>query len=443
MRQLHHGLGDRWEAVRAKCKSLGWHEGNGPSVGDLAERQGLEWYVARNRDLVKMYLCLDATQLFTGLRSFGRMKSQRLIEILEAATDGVEPSSCNVEESPPTVALTCSEILYLWGVPSDYPLDLLFLSARLLNYCEQQGISTITTLLDVWETVGRSGLLAHENIGRRTVDELQQFARAIVHADADAVRRWLPLNDRQDGLCLRRALGLSLDQLKQIEVPILSSRLVDNLSLEECADVHGITRERVRQIESSFLRDVRRILGWFSSEKEAILDAWMGGLRWHSFASPQATPDSTTLIIAAIEACLDESPQGVARRLVAESAMDSWLETVTTHPDLHLGGIDLQSYLDDVVPPSMHVFFIRELSNTHGVSIDHASGLVKPSNPSVKRTVRAILQQEEDPIPLTWLAQRVQSVLGIEEFDSDFIFQNRYRWSLNGWLELDRVLWNQ
>ncbi|MCX6877707.1 MAG: hypothetical protein NTW21_28440 [Verrucomicrobia bacterium] len=390
-----------------------------------------------------MYLCLDATQLFTGLRTFGRTKSLRLIEILEAATDGVEPCSSNEEDVPPTVALTCPEILYLWGVPSDFPLDMLPLSTRLLNFCEQQEIGTITTLLDVWGTLGRSGLLAHENIGRRTVDELQHFARAIARADADAVRRWLPLNDRQDGLCLRRAFGLSLDQLKLVEVPILTSRLVDNLSLEECADVHGITRERVRQMEGSFLRDVRRILGWFSSEMEAILDAWMGGLRWHSFAGPQATPDGTTLIIAAIEACLDESPQGVARRLVAESAMDSWLEAIATHPDLYLGGVDLQSYLDDTVPPAKHVVFIRELFNTRGISIDHASGLVKPCNPSVIRTVRAILQQEEDPIPLTWLAQRVQSVLGFEEFDSDFIFQNRYRWSSNGWLELDQVLWGQ
>lgn len=317
------------------------------------------------------------------------------------------------------------------------------LSARLKNFCEQQKITNLTMLLEVWATLGRAGLLAHENIGRRTVDELQQFSSAIANADADNVRRWLPLNDLEDGLCLRRALGLCFRMLNQDEIVVLTRRLVDRLTLEESSNEHNITRERVRQYEVAFLKDVRDTLAWFSSDQEVMLDAWMEDRDWHSFVTPQATPEATILIAAAIEACFSETPQGVAHRLARESDMDDWLERLVAHSDIHLGGVDLQSYLDEGVPTAKHANFVRELGNIRGVYIDHTTGLVRPCSPSAKYTVQAILQQEEEPIPLTWLIQRVQTVLGSEKCDSDLVFRNRYRWSSNGWLRLDRIIWDE
>jgi hypothetical protein len=61
----------------------------------------------------------------------------------------------------------------------------------------------------------------------------------------------------------------------------------------------------------------------------------------------------------------------------------------------------------------------------------------------VRDTACAILAQEEEPIPLTWLAMRVQAVEGCEEGDKDFILRNRYRWNQLGFLDLRRVLWHE
>jgi len=75
--------------------------------------------------------------------------------------------------------------------------------------------------------------------------------------------------------------------------------------------------------------------------------------------------------------------------------------------------------------------------------VDHEKGLVKPSSPCVRDTVCAFLRQEELPIPLTWLALRVQAIEGCEEGDADFILRNRYRWSQLGFLDLGKVIWHE
>ena len=113
------------------------------------------------------------------------------------------------------------------------------------------------------------------------------------------------------------------------------------------------------------------------------------------------------------------------------------------HPDLHLGGFDLQEFLDAQVPMESHEVFINELVSRPALTLDYTTGHVRPTSPCVRDTVTAILAQEEEAIPLTWLVRRVQGIEGCEEGDADFILRNRYRWSQLGFLDLARVLWHE
>ncbi len=445
MKEWQQELGVRWEAVRAKALTLGWHDEDSPFVANLAGRHGSEWFMKRRDDRVSEFMPHDADSLFNHLYGFGEIKCRRLIEILEAAVDASDVSDGTewAEGGKQRILPKAAEVLDRWGVPPNYPLHLVPLSTRLLNFCQQQEITSLPTLLDFWETIGWNGLLAHDNIGRRTAQELQDLSTAITTADATSVRRWLPLNDGETGLCLRRALAFCYGALTAQEVDVLTLRLVEKWTLEESAADYGITRERVRQYEAAYLKGIRDILEWFAHEHATMLEAWMEGREWQAQVFPQTSSEAAILILAGIESCFADTPQGVARRLAREAELQGWLDGLTNHRDLHLGGVDLQSYLDSTVAAERQPEFIGELTSKGGVVIDLASGLVKPLSPCVRDTLCAILAQEEDAIPLTWLAHRVQGIEGCEEGDSDFILRNRYRWSQLGFLNLSKVLWNE
>jgi hypothetical protein len=444
MRDWQEHLSTRWETIRAKGRTLGWHEADSPNIAELARRLGLEWYVKRSQDEVHEFMTYDANGLFNGIAGFGETKCRKLIEILEAASSGVEATEAkNESESSDTFVVDCAEVLKRWGVPFTYPLHLLPISTRLMNFCEQQQVETLLRLLEVWDERGAVGMLAQDNIGRRTVGELESLARAVSKANANAVRRWLPLNDAEDGLCLRRALALSYATLPQQTLVALNNRLVGKLTLEESAEDFGITRERVRQYEAAYLRDIRAILDWFSNEQAQMLESWMEHGEWQTLVLPQASPEAEVLILRGIEAVFADKPQGLARRLADETIKQRWAEQLWSHPDLHLGGVNLQAYLDANVPESAQPEFIAILTRERGLALDYGQGLVKPAAPCVRDTACAILAQEGEPIPLTWLAMRVQAVEGCEEGDKDFILRNRYRWNQLGRFDLSKVLWEE
>jgi hypothetical protein len=437
-------LSARWETIRAKGRTLGWHEAESPYVADLARRHGLEWYVKRSQDEVHEFMPYDADVLFNRIAGFGETKCRKLIEILEAASSDMEaPATETRGEASDTFIIDCAEVLKRWGVPFTYPLHLLPIGTRLMNFCEQQQVETLLRLLEVWDEQGAVGMLAQDNVGRRTVEELESLARAVSKANADAVRRWLPLNDAEDGLCLRRALALSYATLPQQTLVALNNRLVGKLTLEESAEGYGITRERVRQYEAAYLRDIRVVLDWFGHEQARMLETWMKHGEWQTPVLPQASPEAEALILAGIEAVFVDTPQGLARRLADETVKESWIEQLWSHPDLHLGGVNLQAYLDATVPEAEQPEFIASLTRTSGFVLDYNQGVVKPAAPCVRDTICAILAEEQEPIPLTWLAMRVQAIEGCEEGDSNFILRNRYRWSSFGFLDLSKVLWEE
>lgn len=433
----------RWETVRSKGAVLGWHGADSPRVAELAMQYGLEWYQSRSQDEVREFMPYNADDLFNNVAGFGAKKCQRLIEILEAAADSVEDAESGSETAPTGSFMdVCWEVMKRWNVPMTYPLDLLPISTRLKNFCSQQQAKTLAHMLEIWADLGAAGMLAQDNIGRRTVKELESLARAVFTANAEVVRCWLPINDAEDGLCMRRALGLIYSTLPQQALAFLNNRLVNKMTLEESAGDFKITRERVRQYEAVFLKDISAILDWFSEEQTQMLESWMDHGEWQIVALPQANLDAEKLILAGIEAVFDGKPEGLARRLADETLRETLVEKLWRHPDLHLGGVNFQTFLDATVPESTQIDFIVDLSQENGLVLDVDNGLVKPASPCIRDTVCAILDQEDEPISLTWLSIRVQAIEGCAEGDADFILRNRYRWSQLGFLDLSKIIWD-
>jgi len=432
-------LEQRWAPIRKRCIAFGWNGDDSPRITDLAREHGFEWYVKRGRDMVGDFIGAQPSDLFMMHYGFGRTKAALLIEILSAATGEAVAD----QGAAPAESLNTADVLTLWGVPDNYPLSLVPLSTRLLNFCENQHITTLHTLLQFWSVVGEEGFRQHRNIGQRTVNEMVALFEAVACGQAEAARQWLPLNDREDGLCVRRAIGLAASRLDEHERQIVTRRLVDGLILEDVGEEFGITRERVRQLADYLLDDLRAVLTWFADDHEAMIEFWMDGGEWQSAVTPQSTPELTSLVVAGIEAIFDETPRGVAKRLAGETELERWLGTLCRHPDLHLGGVELQPFLDEHVPTDKQPLFIALVGDTAGIVLDHSTGLVRPRAPCIRDTVQALLEQEIEPIPLTWLVHRVQGVLGREAADGEFIRRNRYRWSMSNVLDLAMVIWDQ
>lgn len=437
-------LAPRWEQARAACIQRGWDKPRSPTISAIAAKHGMKWFTTRSADCVQDFIQFDAHGLFNQQLGFGRIKWERLVEILERglAESGVG-EEIGSEGKIQQEALTHERFMEAWGIPPDYPLSLVPLSNRLLNFCHGQQIGTLKTLLQFWEAVGREGLLSHPNMGRRTADEVEALANAVAMGDIKAARKWLPLNNDVNGLSLRAATGIVVAKLTADERTLITRRLVDGMTLEKSASSHGLSKERIRQLEKLFLHDLRAVLGWFKSDHGAMLELWTERVEWQSFIAPQITPDDTALGIAGIEAVFAETPQGVARRLATESDIQTWIDRLIAEPDFHLGGVELQSFMSAHVAETRHAEFVAAVSSNSTLVIDHTKGMVKPSAPCVRDTMCALLQREDDPMPLTWLARMVTAVPGNEEGDADYIRRHRYRWKSQGFLDLGCVLWRQ
>jgi len=310
----------RWERLREKAADLGWYDEGCPSVGELAFQARLPWFKTRHNDRVSDFISLEAEGLFTSLSNFGAQKCQRLIKILEAASQRPLTTTPTQEGSVPnTSGMSYSDVLQSWEIPDDYPLTLIPLSARLMSFCRNQHITSLPALLEEWFKLGPGGMICQENIGRATVDELQSLVYAISRASLKAARRWLPIHDSGKGLYLPLALVIANSRHSETTQYIVALRLVDGLTLKEVGAEHNISRERVRQLESAYVRDIRNVVDWFQIEKETMLKAWEEGREWSTPAMP--LPDSKPLILAAIESCFHDTPLASARRLAAQEQM--------------------------------------------------------------------------------------------------------------------------
>lgn len=126
--------------------------------------------------------------------------------------------------------------------------------------------------------VSPATLQHHINSGRMTIETLAVYAEALGCTIADIVDGSVDLTafestkDLKDcypfnlatavmGVetdCISKTgLDMALDELTERERTVLKERFVNKMTLETCARIHGVTRERIRQVEAKALRKLR------------------------------------------------------------------------------------------------------------------------------------------------------------------------------------------
>ncbi len=422
----------QWDQVVAAVHTAGWGQTT-LGVATLAELVGMGWMASRGDEPLVDYLALNGAALVR-LEGFGKTKVERLIEIVtKALTVWTEAEPVAVEAAGVLALDSESSVdpraaLREWGVELTWPLRQVVLPVRILHFCGEREITDIGGLLDLWESLGYYGLLAFRNLGKGSVGKLREFVRALRSGDRTVVARYLPLNDGGLGLSLRKAVQFVVEQLPASERQLLEHRLTGEMTLEESGERSGVTRERVRQVERDFLTSIKESLAWFSHEHASMLKDWMNEQNWLGVLRPFANPNDEALITAAVESIFQETPQGVARRMQTESEHEGWLEAMLDHADLYLEGVKLAEFLDEQVPHDSHGDFCESLMRCRRLRLDQATRLIQPSQPSARKTVQALLDREDDPIPLTWLIRLLNALPLYADWGSEQIVRNKGKW---------------
>jgi hypothetical protein len=317
--------------------------------------------------------------------------------------------------------------------------------ARIINFCENSHIETLGGLLDTVESLGESGLLKQDNLGRKSVREMLALLNALRSGDAAAVRHCLPLANDGLGLSLAIAVRHMIEDLSPRQRPLMERRLVQKMTLEEAAAEAGLTRERVRQVARDFLLGpLQGLLDWFPSEQQTLLQLWLEGGDLGQKLGPFSTPADEALAVGAITAIFEEEPEAVAANLNQEQQFELWRDQLRNSAEFQKTGLDFQSFLDRTVPARQQTAFTEFLFQKPGLSIDHESGRILPERGSLRRLVHALLREEDDPVPATWLVRLVQE----SDFYRDMTVPKLLR-SYRDWLQRhpdfpkDRILWNE
>lgn len=429
----------RWERVRQAALALPEVTVGNVSVGKLAGRAGLPWFDRLGGKRVADYLRLDYAALMAS-HGFGRVKRDRLVAIVETTL-----ASPPLEAAPAAVRIRPCERISEWGIPEEYPVAVLPLPARVLGLCENEKIVTLGELLNAAESLGERGLLAKPNLGRKSIGELLGLLEALRAGDRERVRRWLPLAENGPGLSVAVAIKRLMADLDVRQRPLLERRIVQGMTLEEAASLFRLTRERVRQIARDFLLGpLQRLLDAFPAQQQELFRRWLEGESPAALLGTFESAADAALADGALRELFSDDPEAVAARLDQELRFEACYEKLRRSADFHRCGENLQTFMDAELPVRMHAAFTDFRFEKPGLVIDHSSGKIAPERPSLRRLVFALLAEEEDAIPATWLLRLVHEAEAFRAVTVDELHA-RFR----GWVARHpeiaggRVIWNE
>lgn len=426
-------LAERWDGLASRARSLDWGD---VGLMDLAMSSGLEWYLGRGNEPLAWFLKHDGRQLVT-LPGFGQKKLTKLCEILSKALEIRMGASAPMI---PFVKPELGEVLMEWGIPGEFPCRLCLLPVRVLSYCETQGIMFLGQLLDEWRRLGFEGFKKIRNLGTRSVRQIEVLVHALENRDRKVVGLFIPLSRTGSGVSLSAALTSCAQLPNQAERAMLERRLIKRMTLEESAEEAGVTRERVRQLESEFLGEIRVRLDYFMAEREELLNAWLKGRNWFE---PLLPMDDEELGRAAIEAIFEETPQACARDLNREVKWDQWCEEMRMHSDLWFGGVILDEFFTERSLTDETEEFCECIASCRDLRIDHVSGRVFPIKTGLYNTVLAMLDREDDPIPLTWLVDLLVQTGHHPDVTRQTLKRQKSHWLKRADFPSEKIIWSE
>jgi hypothetical protein len=430
-------IAQRWEMLSKKAKGTALASSR---VRDLAKKAGFEWYVSRGDERLKEFLDYDGEGIFR-LYSFGQTKIRRLCDILETLLENETEIEVEAEEDLPPLTKAL-ETVERWNIPVNFPCSLIALPIRVSHYCEENQIATLDALLGEWERLGHAGFKAKKNLGRKSVDELETFIGSLVSGNFKMASRFLPLDPDCSGADFAASLTHVLMEQSPTELEMLKLRLQDGMTLEESAETYELTRERVRQVQAKFLAQVSLRLDYFRILHKDLLSAWVELEDWFALAKWNGDPDHGILAKAALESIFRDSPQGVARELSGEARMEELEDKLGACPDIWFGGTSLEGFLAGVDADEKEAF-CEQLTAGRRFRVDHATGRVHPARTDLRRCIEAMVAEEDDPIPLTWIVELVRKTGYHSALERSDVLRRRSSWLQRDDFPDQMILWRE
>jgi hypothetical protein len=206
------------------------------------------------------------------LRNFGR---KCLEEVKRALATVVAPSGppdspgtdvCAREVDDVHTATSLSrggwKLPQAWAGIADEPIDLLDLSTRGRNVLARLRIATLGQLLEH----SKLELKETENVGRKTIAEIEERIFSYLAGQGSTATGWEPnVPDRRPSEVtgIKQYVDLVLGSLSGRDQSVLADRygLWDGIAetLHDIGDKLGVTRERIRQIETKAIKRIRRL----------------------------------------------------------------------------------------------------------------------------------------------------------------------------------------
>lgn len=323
----------RWEALRSYYRSSSKGKA---SMAALANRCGSSWFDSRANDTPEHFIAYTWHRM-TNLRGFGKKKLRLLMEILVSNVDIEAFHEGSYVADEPQEPLT----LEIDGWDS-FPLALSFCSARTRALFETVSLKTPKDLIEWYAESGERGVLAQGNAGRKTLIEIQQIHGGWTNCDLSKLQALLPI-DEQLRFTLHGTILGHYSRLSEDYQAVLSLRLVEAHTLEECGSTLKKTRERVRQIEKLLLSNLELALDYFSEERELLFNEWQAT---GQVPCPNSLPeDHQKIYKGAIRNYFERSDEGKETIAQNEQEVESTIQEIREQWDYYTSGLELGPFL--------------------------------------------------------------------------------------------------
>ncbi len=130
------------------------------------------------------------------------------------------------------------------------PIEDVGLSVRSTNALKAEGIDFLHQI----STISEKELKKMPNLGKKSVDEIKDLILTLGHVLKNNPKTFSQYSN------LAEAIDYLLDNKFKKRKPILINRLFNGHTLAQCGDTIGVTRERIRQIESKFFDKLKSII---------------------------------------------------------------------------------------------------------------------------------------------------------------------------------------
>jgi hypothetical protein len=252
----------------------------------------------------------------------------------------------NIHNSEP-LAFTAEELLEAierLQIPYGLPIELIRLPIRIRNWCNSHDWSTLGQLLQNAGGMGLNDFLAVENIGRKSAAEVINFFNSLTAPQHAHLRKFLPLAPNSTSVSLPEALSDLIASLDARDLRMLEMRLIDGASLETIGRHFKCTRELVRQVEDRFLRDVSRILDWFSEERVELWQVWETTASLASLLSEKGVVLGPVLVSAAVSTVFENTSEGKLLKEHWRDTFRNWGRELMASESSLSEGVDLAEF---------------------------------------------------------------------------------------------------